>query len=151
MGNAGDMDSIPGSERSSGEEDGNRLQYSCLENPVDRGAWQAMVHRVTKSWTRLKQLSIHTQLHGCFLDAISISFTSDTRSSRTTGWHSMTLATFLKKRVVILEHESEGARKREKKVEEEVGTWRRRRRERGCIAPAFGAKAIMMTYPFLLT
>ena len=40
--------SIPGSERSSEEEDGNRLQYSCLENPVDRGAWQAMVHRVAK-------------------------------------------------------------------------------------------------------
>ena len=33
---------------------GNRLQYSCLENPMDRGAWQATVHRVTKSWTRLK-------------------------------------------------------------------------------------------------
>ena len=40
----------------------NPLQYSCLENPVDRGAWQATVPRVTKSWTRLKQLSTHTPL-----------------------------------------------------------------------------------------
>ena len=37
--------------------DGNPLQYSCLENPLDRGAWQAIVHRVAKSQTRLKQLS----------------------------------------------------------------------------------------------
>ena len=46
--NAGDLDSIPGLERSPGEGNGNPLQYSCLENPKDRGAWQAMVHRVTK-------------------------------------------------------------------------------------------------------
>ena len=38
----------------------NPLQYSCLENSVDRGAWQAIVHGVTKSWTQLKQLSTHT-------------------------------------------------------------------------------------------
>ena len=38
---------------------GNPLQYSCLENPTDRGAWWATVHGVTKSWTRLKQLSVH--------------------------------------------------------------------------------------------
>ena len=56
--NAGDIkdvSSIPGSERSLGGGNGNPLQYSCLENPMDRGAWQATVHRVTKSWTRLKQ------------------------------------------------------------------------------------------------
>ena len=46
--NAGDTDSIPGSGRSPGEANGNPLQYSCLENPMDRGAWQATVHRVTK-------------------------------------------------------------------------------------------------------
>ena len=40
---------------------GNTLQYSCLENPMDRGAWWAMVHRVTKSWTQLKHLSTHMQ------------------------------------------------------------------------------------------
>ena len=38
---------------------GNPLQYSCLENPMDRGAWWAIVHEVAKSWTRLKQLSTH--------------------------------------------------------------------------------------------
>ena len=47
-----DPDSIPGSGRSPGEGTGNPLQYSCLENPRDRGAWQAAVHVVTKSWTK---------------------------------------------------------------------------------------------------
>ena len=47
-----------------GEGHGNLLQYSCLENPLDRGAWQATVHGVAKSWTRLTQLSIHTHTHG---------------------------------------------------------------------------------------
>ena len=46
--NAGDQGSIPGSGRSSGEGNGNPLQYSCLENPMDRGAWQATVHRVAR-------------------------------------------------------------------------------------------------------
>ena len=45
---AGDMSSIPGSGRSSEGGNGNLLQYCCLENPMDRGAWQATVHRVTK-------------------------------------------------------------------------------------------------------
>ena len=44
---------FPGSERSPGGGHGNRLQYSCLENPMDRGAWRATVLRVTKSQTRL--------------------------------------------------------------------------------------------------
>ena len=51
--NAGDEGLIPGSGRSSGGGHGNTLQYSCLENSMDRGAWQATVHGVTKSWTRL--------------------------------------------------------------------------------------------------
>ena len=51
--NAGDLGSIPGSGSSQGEGNGNPLQYSCLENPMDRGAWLAIVHRITKSWTRL--------------------------------------------------------------------------------------------------
>ena len=42
-----------------GEENGNPLQYSCLENPMDRGAWWAAVHRVTQSQTQLKRLSMH--------------------------------------------------------------------------------------------
>ena len=51
--NAGDLGSIPGSGSSQGEGNGNPLQYSCLENPMDRGAWLAIVHRIAKSWTRL--------------------------------------------------------------------------------------------------
>ena len=51
--NAGDPGLIPGSGRSSGEVNGNPLQYSCLENPMDGGAWQAIIHGVTKSRTRL--------------------------------------------------------------------------------------------------
>ena len=47
------MGSIPGSGRSPGGGHGNPLQYSCLENPMDRGAWRATVHGVAKSWTRL--------------------------------------------------------------------------------------------------
>ena len=45
----GDLGSIPGSERFPGERNGNPLQCSCLENPMDRGAWKAAVHGVTKS------------------------------------------------------------------------------------------------------
>ena len=51
--NAGDPSSIPGSGRSPGEGDGNPLQYSLLENPMDRGDWQATVHGVAKSQTQL--------------------------------------------------------------------------------------------------
>ena len=49
--NEGDLGSIPGSGRSPGEGNGNPLQYSCLENPMDGGAWWAAVHGVAKSWT----------------------------------------------------------------------------------------------------
>ena len=51
--NAGDLGLIPELERSPGEGNGNPLQYSCLENPMDRGAWQATVHGITKSQTGL--------------------------------------------------------------------------------------------------
>ena len=51
------MGSIPGLGRPPGGGNGNPLQYSWLENPMDRGAWWATVLGVTKSWTRLKQLS----------------------------------------------------------------------------------------------
>ena len=50
---AGDLGLILGMERSPGGGHGNPLQYSCLENPMDRGAWWTIVHGVTKSWTRL--------------------------------------------------------------------------------------------------
>ena len=55
--NAGDLGSIPGLGRSPGEGNGNPLQYSCLENPMDWGAWWAAVHRVTKSRTGLSDFS----------------------------------------------------------------------------------------------
>ena len=48
---AGDTGSIPGLGRSAGEGNSYPLQYSCLENPMDRGAWWAIVHGVAKSWT----------------------------------------------------------------------------------------------------
>ena len=51
---------IPGSGRSPGGWHGNPLQYSCLENPMERGAWRATVHGVTQSWTRLRD-SAHMQ------------------------------------------------------------------------------------------
>ena len=59
--NAGDLGSIPGSERPPGGGKGNPLQCSCLENPVDRGAWWATVHGVARSQTGLKRLRTHTQ------------------------------------------------------------------------------------------
>ena len=54
---AGDLGSIPGSGRSPGEGNGNPLQYSCLENPMDRGAWWATVHGVAKSRTQLSDFT----------------------------------------------------------------------------------------------
>ena len=55
--NVGDLGSIPGLGRSSGEGNGNPLRYSCLENPMDREAWWATVHFVTKSQTRLRNFT----------------------------------------------------------------------------------------------
>ena len=54
------MGSIPGSERSPGEGNGKPLQYSRLENPMDRGAWQATLNKIAKSQTLLKRLSMYT-------------------------------------------------------------------------------------------
>ena len=56
-----DLGSIPGSGRPPGGEHGNPLQYSCLGIPMDRKAWRAIVHRVAKSQTGLKQLSMQAQ------------------------------------------------------------------------------------------
>ena len=58
--NAGDPGSIPGSGRSSGEGNGNPLQYSCLESPMDGGAGRATVHGVTESRTQLSNSHTHT-------------------------------------------------------------------------------------------
>ena len=67
-GNIRETASIPGSGRSPGEGHGDPLQNSCLENPMDRGAWWATVHRVTKSWIRLKRLS--TDAHRKFKSSV---------------------------------------------------------------------------------
>ena len=63
--NAGDVTdagSVPGSERPLGGGHGNPLQYSCLENPMGRGAWCGTIHRVAKSQTQLKRLNTHTHI-----------------------------------------------------------------------------------------
>ena len=63
---AGDLSSIPGWGRSPGEGNGKPLQYPCLENPMNRGAWQAAVHGVAKSWAWLRgntSLHIHIFIH----------------------------------------------------------------------------------------
>ena len=62
-GDARDMGSIPGSERSPREGNVYPLQYSCLKNPMDRGAWRAIVHGITKSQTQLSDTENHL---GCF-------------------------------------------------------------------------------------
>ena len=59
-GNVRDAGSVPATRRSPEGGHGNPLQYSCLENPMKRGAWQALVHRTAKSWAWLKQRSTHT-------------------------------------------------------------------------------------------
>ena len=58
-GDTRDVGLIPGLGRCPGGGPGNPLQYSCLENPIDRGAWRATVPGVTKGWTQLKGLSMH--------------------------------------------------------------------------------------------
>ena len=69
--NAGDLGAVPGLGRSPGEGNSYLLQYSCLENPMDRGAWWATVHGVTKSWTRLSDtLSLSfSSMEGSLLDS----------------------------------------------------------------------------------
>ena len=62
--NEGDLGSIPGLGRSPGERNGNPLQYSCLENPMDQEAWWATVHQVAKSRTRLSDF---TSLHFIYI------------------------------------------------------------------------------------
>jgi len=75
--NAGDIrdtGSIPGLGRSPGGGHGNPLQYSCLENPMDRGAWRATVHRVAKGQTQLKQLNTHNTLESDSSSASLLTF-----------------------------------------------------------------------------
>ena len=80
--NAGDVrgaGSILGSGGAPGEGHGSPLQYSCLENPTDGGAWQAAVHGVAKSWTQLKQLSTWEFLK--FREILALSFKSFWKSA----------------------------------------------------------------------
>ena len=67
---------IPGWRRSARAGQSNPLQYSCQENSMDRGAWQAVVYGVTKSWTRLKQLNTHAHKVTAF-EMIGYSFLSE--------------------------------------------------------------------------
>ena len=71
----GNMGLVPGLERSPGGGHGNPLQYSCLESPMDRGAWWATVHRVTTSQTRLKCFST-------YIDFRAVKFGSGNRASQ---------------------------------------------------------------------
>ena len=57
-GDARDVGPVPGSGKSSGEGNGNLLQYSCWENSMERGDWWIAIHRVTKSWTRLNMQAL---------------------------------------------------------------------------------------------
>ena len=83
--NAGDargVGSIPGLGRSLGIENGNLIQYSCLENSMDRGAWQATVYGVAKSWTQLNvRTQTHTVVHNFTIS--SVQFSSVTQSCPT--------------------------------------------------------------------
>ena len=69
--NSRNMGSIPGSGRSPGVGNGNKLQYSCLENPRDRGAWWATVLRVAKSQTQLKRFSTDAHIYVLLLLPVS--------------------------------------------------------------------------------
>ena len=76
VGDIRDVSSIPEDPpgRSPGEGNGYPLQYSCLENPMDRGAWWAAVHRVSKSQTQLKQVSIYIYMCVCVCICVCILF-----------------------------------------------------------------------------
>ena len=84
-GDVRDAGLVPRLGRSPGGGHGNPLQYSCLENPMDRGAPRATVHRVAKSWTQLKQLSAHSHtrilLFSCNLWPMGFAGGSDGKES----------------------------------------------------------------------
>ena len=76
--NAGDPGSIPASGRCPGEGNGNPLQYSCLENSMDRGAWQATVHGVANCWDTIEQLTL-SPFHYRGLSVSSNSFSASVK------------------------------------------------------------------------
>ena len=70
--NAGDLGLIPVLGRSPGGGNGNPLQYFCLENLMDRGAWQAVIHGIAKSWTRLSYYTTTNELENVLFEMIFI-------------------------------------------------------------------------------
>ena len=79
--NAGDPDLIPGLERYPGVGNGNLPQHSCLKHSMDRGAWQATVHGVRKSWTQLSaRMCAHTHTHRYTISVMHQSMGHDTPS-----------------------------------------------------------------------
>ena len=70
--NSGDVGLIPGSGRSPGEGNGNLLQYSCLGNPMDRGAWRPTVHGVAESRTRLSDFHFQSDSTGSVSDSLEV-------------------------------------------------------------------------------
>ena len=75
-GDTRDLGLIPGWGRSPGGGNGNPLQHSCLESPMDRGAWWATVHRVAQSQTGLKRLSMDTRTHSLKITEVGEHFSS---------------------------------------------------------------------------
>ena len=73
----GDAGSIPGSEISPGGRNGSLLQYSCMKNFMDRGAWWTTVHRVSKSWTRLSMPALYNAIGTIEGNIWKLSFTSE--------------------------------------------------------------------------
>ena len=72
---AGDLGFIPGSGRSPGEGNGNLLQYSCLENSMDRGAWWAIVHGAAKNWTQLSDFRFHSPPPNSYVETLTYNMT----------------------------------------------------------------------------
>ena len=70
--NVGDLDSISALGRSPGGGHGNPLQYSSLENPMDRGGWRATVHGLAKNWTRQHSTTQHPQTSGQITSKYSV-------------------------------------------------------------------------------
>ena len=70
--NEGDPGSIPGLGRSPGEGSGNPLLYSCMENPIDGGAWQAIVHGVAKSWIRMSYFTLYTKINSIWFKNLNV-------------------------------------------------------------------------------
>ena len=96
---AGDVGFIPGSRRSSGKGNGNLLQYSCLENPMDRGAWQATVHEIAKESDTTEGINNNHNIYASYPESSfspglfssraiqSISLKLEAESSFSSMWH----------------------------------------------------------------